>query len=123
MASNNMAGHREFPKQVHRATFIRSFWDTFFFGGNNKMRIHPLPVLLLYGLAGTLIDFDHFIIQQLQMVRPLHLPYWFIIGLVCICYYTYVHRWIYSTRLKGRNKLNRADKEEQHKHRGKLQLW
>jgi len=75
-------------------------WWCMVTGRNNPLRINPLLVLLIFGLAGVLLDLDHFIIQQLQMVRPLHLPYWFISGVFCIGYSAYLYRRVHKTGLK-----------------------
>jgi hypothetical protein len=62
---------------------------------------------LFFGLAGVLIDLDHLIIQQTQMARPLHLPYWFLVGIVSIGYYTHVHRRVHKCGLKGSGGIGR----------------
>lgn len=87
-------------KPIYRNAEIRSFWNTFFFGIYYTSRINPLPILFIFGLVGILIDLDHFIIKQTQMVRPLHLPIWIGIGIVCICYFTYINRRIHNNRMK-----------------------
>ena len=95
--SNETVRHR-FLKQVHRKTAV--FPRAVFFGPDSSLRNYSLLVLLFFGLAGVLIDLDHLIIQQTQMVRPLHLPYWFLVWFVSIGYYTYVHRRVHKCGLK-----------------------
>ena len=85
--------------EIYSKTPWRRFWGMVV-GADNPLRINPLFVLLVLGLAGVLLDLDHFIIQQLQMVRPLHLPYWFISGVLCIGYSTYLYRRVHKTGLK-----------------------
>jgi hypothetical protein len=89
--------HR-FLKQVHRKTSV--FLRAVFFGPDSSMRNYSLLVLLSFGLAGVLIDLDHLTITQTQMVRPLHLPYWFLVWIVCIGYYAYVHRRVHQLGVK-----------------------
>ena len=81
-------------------TFWRRFWDAMVLGENHKVRMHPLPLLLVFGLAGILIDLDHFVIQQVQRVRPFHLEYFFCFWIVGICYYAYCHRCIHKSGIK-----------------------
>jgi hypothetical protein len=92
------AVRNRFFRKVHGKTAV--FFRVLFFGTNNKMRKYTFLVLLFFGLAGVLIDLDHFIIQQTQMVRPLHLPYWFGVWIVGICYYAYIHRRVHNFRVR-----------------------
>ena len=78
----------------------RRFFGILAFGPNNKMRKYTLLVLLVCGLAGVLIDLDHLLITETQMVRPLHLPIWIALCFVCIGYYAYIHRWVYKSGIK-----------------------
>ena len=89
--------HR-FLRKVHRKTAV--FLRAVFFGPDSTMRKYSLLALLFFGLAGVLIDLDHLIIQQTQMARPLHLPYWFLVWIVSIGYYTYAHRRVHKCGLK-----------------------
>lgn len=92
-----------FCKRVYQQILgspIGWWWYAFVFGENHTVRVHPLPVLLVYGLAGILIDLDHLIIKEVQRIRPLHLEYWFIVGVVCIGYHTYVYRRVHQARMK-----------------------
>lgn len=89
--------HR-FSRQVHCKTAV--FLRTVFFGPDNSMRKYSLLALLFFGLAGVLVDQDHRIIQQTQMIRPLHLSYWCLVGVVSIGYYTYAHRWVHQCGVK-----------------------
>ena len=91
--------HIRFFRQVHSKTIV--FLRTLFFGPNDKIRKYTFLVLLFFGLAGVLIDLDHFIIKQTQMVRPLHLPYFFGVWIVGICYYAYIHRRIHNFSVKA----------------------
>ena len=77
-----------------------SFLEPLFFGPDSSMRKYSLLALLFFGLAGVLIDLDHLIIQQTQMVRPLHLPYWCLVWIVSIGYYAYVHRRVHQCGVK-----------------------
>jgi hypothetical protein len=88
--------------------FWKRLWNVLILGKNNKVRIHPLPLFLLFGLAGILIDLDHLIIEQIQRVRPLHLEYFIGVWVIGICYYAYYYRrihkpgiiWIWANKLK-----------------------
>ena len=91
----------------NQSIFTKIYWKTrrsisyLVFGGNNKVRKYTLLILLFYGLAGTLIDLDHFIIAQTKMARPLHLPYFIIVWTICICYYAYIHRRVHKSSMKN----------------------
>lgn len=78
-------------KQIHRKT-ITEFFRRLAVGPYRTFGKYTLFVLLCGGLAGVLIDLDHLIIKQTQMVRPLHLPIWIGLCLGCGCYYAYCHR-------------------------------
>ena len=82
---------RQFFRSVSRETAAR-FFRNVAFGRDHTSRKYTLLVLLCFGLAGVLIDLDHFLIEETQMVRPLHLPYWFGIWVVSLGYYAYLHR-------------------------------
>jgi len=69
-------------------------------GADNPLGVNPLFILLVLGLAGILLDLDHFIIKQLQMVRPLHLPYWIASGIICFSYCAYIYRRVHKIGLK-----------------------
>ena len=56
------------------------------------MRNHPLFIWLSMGFSGVLLDADHFASFYLQMGRPFHLPVFFIVWSVFICYFTYHFR-------------------------------
>ena len=94
---NETVRHRFF-KQIHSKTAV--FPKALFFGPDSAIRKYSLLVLLFFGLAGVFIDLDHLIIQQTQMVRPLHLPYWCIVWIVSIGYYTYAHRRVHKCGVK-----------------------
>jgi len=72
--------------------FIRRFLRNLAYGPDNQIRKYTLLVLLICGLAGILIDLDHLLIDETQMVRPLHLPIWIGMCFVCIGYYAYINR-------------------------------
>lgn len=85
------------------------FWGLFFrlvIGSYNPLRINPLFILFIFGMGGVLIDLDHFIIKELQMLRPLHLPYWIICGVFCICYCTYIYRWVYKSSINQIDRMS-----------------
>lgn len=98
----HMENCRRFLKQV-LGEAIRGFWDAFVFGKNHKIRVNPLPILLVYGLVGILVDLDHLLIGSFQRIRPLHVEYLFCFWVVGVCYYTYVHRRVHKTMLEGDN--------------------
>jgi len=75
------------------------WWNTFYFGVHNKVRINPLPILFVYGMAGVLIDLDHLVIQQIQRVRPFHVEYLIAMGIICFCYNTYAYRCVHKNSL------------------------
>jgi hypothetical protein len=100
--SDNPVRHR-FLKQVHRKTAV--FLRAVFFGPDSPMRKYSLLVLLFFGLAGVLIDLDHLIIQQTQMVRPLHLPIWIGLCVGTVGYYAYLHRRVHQLGVKENNKV------------------
>jgi hypothetical protein len=74
------------------------------FGGNSTSRKYALLILLCFGLAGILIDLDHFIIAQTQMARPLHLPYFILIWVICIGYYAYSYRRVHQSRVDSKKR-------------------
>ena len=73
------------------------------FGTHNSMRVYPFLIFCVFGLAGVLVDLDHFVSPALKVSRPLHLPYLIIVGCICIGYHTYVHRWFHNNSLKWIN--------------------
>lgn len=91
--------HHRFFKQVYSQTAAR-FFRNVAFGPDHTVRKYTFPILLFFGLAGVLIDLDHLIIQQTQMVRPLHLPYFFVVWIIGICYYAYIHRRVHKFGIK-----------------------
>ena len=96
---DNRKRNNGFSKQVHWQT-TRRFLRNLSFGPCDSMRKYTLFVLLLFGLAGVLIDLDHFIVEETQMVRPLHLPIWITLWVVCICYYAYINRRFHKLGIK-----------------------
>jgi len=97
---SNRKCNNKLSKQVHWKT-ITKFFRNMAFGSDHQMRKHSFLVILSCGLAGILIDLDHLIIEETQMVRPLHLPIWITICTVCLCYYAYIHRRIHKPSLNG----------------------
>ena len=59
-----------------------------------------LLVLFFGGLAGVLLDLDHLVIRQTQMVRPLHLPIWIGLCVGAVCYYAYLRRRVHRLGVK-----------------------
>lgn len=108
---NNVRTHRiqttifstELYRKTHRGdkkfSKFRTFWNILI-GTYNPMRINTLLILFIFGVGGVLVDLDHFIVTETQMYRPLHLPYWITIGVICICYCAYAYRRIYKSGLK-----------------------
>ena len=82
--------------EVYRKTSYIRRWFALVVGTDNPLRVNPLFVLLVFGLAGILLDLDHLVIQQLQMVRPFHLPYWFGSWIVCVGVCTYYYRRVHK---------------------------
>lgn len=77
---------------THYREILRTLSRQLIFGPDYKMRKYTLLIFLSFGLAGFLIDLDHFIIQQTNMVRPLHLQVFFLIWVISIGYYAYTNR-------------------------------
>lgn len=94
--------HRKFSTAVYRQA--RRAVSFVVFGGNSTSRKYTLLILLCFGLAGILIDLDHLIIAQTQMARPLHLPYFILIWIICIGYYAYSHRRVHQSRVEPLNR-------------------
>ena len=87
--------------EVYRKTSYIRRWFALVVGTDNPLRVNPLFVLLVFGLAGILLDLDHLVIQQLQMVRPFHLPYWFGSWIVCVSVCTYYYRRVHKISIGG----------------------
>ena len=96
----NRDNKRIFRKIFGKTSFFGKFINTVVFGIDHPMRKYTLLILLFFGLAGVLIDLDHLIIRQLQMVRPLHLPYFIIVWIFGVCYYTYIYRRLFYSSVK-----------------------
>lgn len=77
--------------EKHRG-IIRFVSRQLFFGPCYKMRKYTFLVFCCFGLAGVLIDLDHFIIQETQMLRPLHFPVFVSMWVMCIGYGAYLYR-------------------------------
>ena len=89
------------PSEIHRKTSCFRRWFALVVGTDNPLRVNPLFVLLVFGLAGILLDLDHLVIQQLQMVRPFHLPYWFGSWIFCVGVCTYYYRRVHNISIGG----------------------
>jgi hypothetical protein len=88
--------------RIHPRVFRKIHWETTtrFFrhlatGPYRTFGKYTLLVLLCGGLAGVLIDLDHLVIWQTQMVRPFHLPIWIGLCIGAVGYYAYYHRRIH----------------------------
>ena len=95
--------HSRVSQQVYWKA-VTGFFRILAVGPYRSFGKYTLFIFICGGLAGVLLDLDHLIIIQTQMVRPLHLPIW--IGL-CACgigYYAYLHRRVHQlgvTEKKG----------------------
>jgi len=85
--------------RIHPRVFRKVHWETtarFFrrlaIGPYRTFGKYTLLVLLCGGLAGVLIDLDHLVIRQTQMVRPFHLPIWIGLCIGAVGYYAYCYR-------------------------------
>jgi len=74
-----------------------------FFGGDNKVRKYTFLVICVSGLFSVLVDLDHIISESLKVSRPLHIPYFIVVGCVCISYHAYVHRRFHKNSLRREN--------------------
>ena len=90
-----------FSSEIHRKASCSRRWFVLVVGAYNPLRVNPLFVLLVFGLAGVLLDLDHFTIQQFQMVRPFHLPYWFGSWIICVGVCTYYYRRVHKVSIGG----------------------
>ena len=90
MARSNHVSSRFF-KRVPQKT-VTGFLRRLAVGPYHTFGKYTFYALLCFGLAGVLIDLDHLIIREMQMVRPFHLPYWTLVGVVCLGYHTYLRR-------------------------------
>lgn len=95
MGDNTKRGSRFFKSFHWKAA--GGFFRNLVYGDDSKIRKYTLFILLCCGLAGVLIDLDHLLIEETQMVRPLHLPIWVGMFFVCIGYYTYIHRRVHKS--------------------------
>jgi len=101
MGDSNRIRPRVFRK-VHWETTVR-FFRRLAVGPYRTFGKYTLFVLFCGGLAGVLIDLDHLVIQQTQMVRPFHLPIWIGLCIGAVGYYAYLHRRVHDVGVK-RNK-------------------
>jgi len=67
---------------------------------HHKVRVYSFPIFCVYGISGVLIDLDHVIGKEIQISRPLHLPYLIIVGIICISYHTYHHRRFHNVSIR-----------------------
>jgi hypothetical protein len=82
-------------REVHWKTANRFFWRLAV-GPYRTFGKYSLLVLVCGGLAGVLIDLDHLVIIQTQMVRPFHLPIWVGLCVGAVGYYAYLHRRVHD---------------------------
>ena len=92
---SNQGRIQSFFKAVYRRT--RSVVSAVVFGAHHSMREYAFLILCGYGLAGSLIDLDHFFIAQTNMVRPAHLPIFVFVWIVSFGYYAYLNRRVYPS--------------------------
>lgn len=99
-------------KSVHRNSaegddrFFKQFARQLFVGPYYKMRKYTLLVFCGFGLGSVCIDLDHFIIEQTGVLRPLHLPCFIFVWVVCICYYAYFYRRFHKNSIKKKGDTN-----------------
>lgn len=93
--------------EVHRSAKgtdtvgFRGIFRQLIMGGDHPVGSHAFFVFWTSGAASVLIDLDHFIPKTwVDMVRPAHLPYLFLVWTVCISYHTYAARRMHKTLLK-----------------------
>ena len=89
-------------KQIHRKT-VTGFLRKLAVGPYGTFGSYSLLVLFVGGLAGVLLDLDHLVIRQTQMVRPFHLPIWIGLCAGTIGYYAYLHRRVHQLGVKKKN--------------------
>lgn len=75
-------------------------------GPNYKMRKYSLLVFGSCGLVSILIDLDHLIIEDFNMVRPLHIPIFVCMWLISLCYLSYIYGRVHTNSV-GDNNENR----------------
>lgn len=94
------------PKQVlgKSTTWGSKFWRILLLGEHDKVRVYALPLLLIFGMVGVLIDLDHLIIGTLLRIRPLHVEYLACFWIVGICYLAYVYRCVHRHRIENDSK-------------------
>ena len=109
MESDRYSGTRV-SRQIHGST-ARRFLRNLAFGGDHQMRKYTLFVLLCCGLAGVLIDLDHLLIEETQMVRPFHLPIWVGVCLGSIGYYAYLHRRVHYLGVSKKREHTKPQKQ------------
>ena len=83
-----------------QSKFFGKWSRTIVYGIPGSMRKYTLLVILLFGLAGILVDLDHFLVVQIQLSRPLHIPYFIGFWIVGICYFTHVYRCLHKSSMK-----------------------
>ena len=77
-----------------------NFLKAVVFGYDNQVRKYALPIIVCFGLAGILIDLDHYLINTMQRIRPLHLEYFICMWLIGICFITYADRCLHNNSMK-----------------------
>jgi hypothetical protein len=94
-----------FFRKVHW-TAIPGFLWKLAAGPHMAFGMYTLLALVCCGVANVLIDLDHLVIEQTQMVRPLHLQIWVCSGIVCCCYCAYLRRRVHILGLKEKEASN-----------------
>ena len=91
--------------KVYRfARFSHRLFRSIIYGPDDKMRERTLLIILCFGLVGILCDLDHFIVESVRMVRPLHIPYFVGFWVVGICYIAFLRRRFHNTGINIKNK-------------------
>lgn len=81
--------------------FYRTLSRQIFICGSSSLRKCSLFIFCVFGLFSVLIDLDHLIIQETNMVRAFHLPMLIIIWISSISYYAYTNRWFHKHSIGG----------------------
>jgi len=79
----------------------RKIFTRFFHRGYDKIRGNSLLLFCFYGFFGSVvIDLDHIISQPLGMGRPLHLPIFILVGIICCIISTPWYRRFYNVSVR-----------------------
>jgi len=93
----------EVSSEVHSKTRWWRWWIALVFGINYKGRSYTLPIILLLGCFGCIIDLDHLFIKEFNMVRPLHLQAFCVLWMLYFAHGSYHTGWIHKIMLRGKN--------------------